>query len=167
MPLKLEAATPADAVAIAGLRNAVAAELTRRHGSGPWSGSCTDKGVLFDLRNSHVYLARSRGHIIATLRLATKKPWAIDRKYFTPCERPLYLTSMAVAPDLQRQGLGRQCLEAVTDVARYWPADAIFLDAFDHPAAGAGDFYRKCGYREVGRVTYRGAPLVYFELMTR
>jgi hypothetical protein len=24
-------------------------------------------------------------------------------------------------------------------------------------------FYAKCGYREVGRVTYRGTPLVYFE----
>ena len=167
MRLKLEAATAADAPAIAALRNATAADLTQRHGKGPWSGACTDQGVLFDLRNSQVYVARRRGRIIASLRLATKKPWAIDRSYFTPCERPLYLTSMVVAPELQRQGVGRLCLEAVKGIAQRWPADAIFLDAFDHAAAGAGEFYRKCGYREVGRATFRNAPLIYFELLVR
>jgi hypothetical protein len=49
-------------------------------------------------------------------------------------------------------------------VARAWPADAIRLDAFD-AEAGAGCFYRKCGFREIARVTYKGAPLVYFELV--
>ena len=38
------------------------------------------------------------------------------------------------------------------------------LDAYDG-AAGAGRFYAKCGFLEVGRKTYRGVPLVYFELM--
>lgn len=165
MPLELEVATANDARTIAEVRNAVAADLTLRYGKGPWSGQCTDRGVLFDLRSSRVYVARRQRHIIATLRLATKKPWAIDRGYFTPCERPLYLTSMAVWPTLQRQGIGRQCLAAATQTARDWPADAIFLDAFDHPAAGAGEFYRRCGFREVGRVTYRGTPLTYFELL--
>ena len=163
MGLKLLEASPDDAPAIADLRNAAAVDLTERHGQGPWTGSCTAKGVLFDLRTSRVFIARRRGRILATLRLATKKPWAIDRSYFTPCDRPLYLTSMAVAPELQRQGIGRQCLEAVDDLARRWPADAVLLDAFDHAAAGAGEFYRKCGYREVGRVTYRKVPLIYFE----
>ena len=30
---------------------------------------------------------------------------------------------------------------------------------------GGGEFYAKCGYREMGRVTYRGAPLIYHELL--
>jgi len=38
------------------------------------------------------------------------------------------------------------------------------LDAYDG-AAGAGRFYAKCGFLEVGRKIYRGVPLVYFELM--
>ena len=33
------------------------------------------------------------------------------------------------------------------------------------PLYGAGDFYRKCGFREVGSATYRSAPLIYFELI--
>ena len=83
MRLTLVAATAADAPAIASLRNAVADDLTQRHGHGPWSGHCTDKGVIFDLRTSKVFVARRRSGVIATLRLATKKPWAIDRAYFT------------------------------------------------------------------------------------
>jgi hypothetical protein len=50
-------------------------------------------------------------------------------------------------------------------VARSFPADAIRLDAYED-AAGAGPFYRKCGYTHVGGATYRGVPLLYFELMT-
>ena len=47
-------------------------------------------------------------------------------------------------------------------LAKNWPGDAIRLDAFD-AAAGAGDFYLKCGMREVARVVYKNDPLVYFE----
>jgi GNAT superfamily N-acetyltransferase len=92
------------------------------------------------------------------------KPWAIDPKYFAKVDRPLYLTDMAVLPSVQRTGIGRRLLVYAASVARQWPADAIRLDSYD-TAAGAGLFYAKCGLREVGRVTYRGTPLIYFELM--
>jgi len=54
-------------------------------------------------------VARDGAGIIATLRLATKKPWAIDPAYFVTVRRPLYLLDMAVQPGVQRQGVGR-CL---------------------------------------------------------
>ena len=44
------------------------------------------------------------------------------------------------------------------------PSDAIRLDAFDADA-GAGEFYSKCGFREVGRASYRSVPLIYFEML--
>jgi GNAT superfamily N-acetyltransferase len=116
------------------------------------------------MRNSKLFIAGHRNRLVATLRLATRKPWAIDASYFTPCPRPLYLLSMAVATDLQRQGLGRQCLVEAARLAQRWPAQTLRLDAFDG-AAGAGEFYRKCGFSERGRVVYRGAPLIYFELL--
>ena len=162
MRLKLQPATPDHAPAIATLRVAVAEKLTAQFGQGPWSAAGTVKGVLFDLRNSSVFIAMRRNHVIATLRLCTKKPWAIDRKYFSACKRPLYLVAMAVHPDWQRQGIGRLCLAEAIKLAKHWPGDAIFLDAYDAPA-GAGEFYRKCGFREVARVKYRNAPLIYFE----
>lgn len=96
------------------------------------------------------------------LRLATKKPWAIDVSYFTPVKRPLYLTGMAVSVAHQSQGLGRQALEDAERIAREWPAGAIRLDAWD-AAAGSGGFYDKCGYRKRGHVVYKGTPLIYYE----
>jgi GNAT superfamily N-acetyltransferase len=162
MPLRLELAAEADAPDIVILRTQVAAKLTAQYGQGHWSGIATEKGVLFDLRNSKVWIARRRGRPIATLRLTTKKPWAIDLRYFSASRRPLYLLSMAVTPELQRQGIGRQCLDQIVVIARKWPADAIRLDAYDDPA-GAGPFYAKCGFRAVGCATYRGCPLEYFE----
>ena len=114
--------------------------------------------------NVKVLLARQDKIIVGSLRLTTKKPWAIDTAYFTRVHQPLYLVDMAVKPDLQRTGIGRYMLQEVTSFAKSWPAQAVRLDAYDTPA-GAGEFYRKCGYRERGHVIYKGTPLIYFELM--
>jgi GNAT superfamily N-acetyltransferase len=164
MHFNLEPATADDAVALAALHTAVADHLTGRHGRGPWSSQTSEKGVLFALRTSQVFVARDGSGIIATLRLATKKPWAIDTSYFSAGRQPLYLLGMAVTPAKQNQGIGRRCLEAAKKIARTWPADAIRLDAYD-AAAGAGDFYARCGFTEVGRASYRNTPLIYYELL--
>ena len=134
--------------------------MAREYGQAPRP----KKEVLYDLRTSKVFVMYRASRLVATLRLATKKPWAIDLRYFSECRRPLYLLSMAVTPDRQRQGIGRHCLEEVTRIGRQWPADGIRLDAYHDALAGAGSFYDKCGFREVGRASYRGCPLVYFEM---
>jgi GNAT superfamily N-acetyltransferase len=115
------------------------------------------------MRTGKVFVVRERERLVATLCLTTRKPWAIDPSDFSAARRPLYLVSMAVAPDLQGQGIGRRCLEDAARIARAWPADAVRLDAYEGPA-GAGEFYRRCGYTEVGRKVYRTVPLVYYEL---
>ena len=99
-----------DAPALAALHTAVAEHLTGVHGRGGWSTKTSEKGVLFAMRTSQVFVARQGGEIVATLRLATKKPWAIDTSYFTKCRKPLYLLAMAVKPTKQRQGIGTRCL---------------------------------------------------------
>lgn len=161
--LTLEPATLDDAPAIASLRIAAAADLTKRYGKGHWSSGGTEKGVLYDLKTPLLCVARERKHIVATLRLQTKKPWAIDTKYFTPATKPIYLTNMAVDPALQGRGIGRASIDAARRIVRDWPADVIRLDAYDADAGAAG-FYEKCGFREVGRTSYRNTPLVYMEL---
>lgn len=162
--MRLTLATAEDVPAIAALRTAVAEHLTREHGRGHWSSMATERGVLHALRTARVFVMRRRARLVATLCLATRKPWAIDTAYFTACSRPLYLTDMAVHPSLQRRGIGRRCVNEGCDIVRAWPGDAIRLDAYD-AKAGAGAFYEKCGFREVGRVTYRRTPLVYYEMI--
>lgn len=167
MKLIFAAATDSDAAVLAALHSAVAEELTRLFGEGFWSSAPTERGVLSDMlrpKFSRILVARANRRIVGTLRLATKKPWAIETAYFSEATKPLYLTSMAVHPDFQRKGVGRVLLKEAEALARAWPADAIRLDAFD-AEAGAGPFYAKCGFREVARVTYKKDPLVYFELV--
>jgi len=164
MRAKLEEASAEDAPEIAALRNAAAVQLTALHGKGGWSSLVSEKGVLNGMRTGRCLVIRRRGRIVATLMLGTSKPWAIDVSYYTQSSDPLYVTGMTVAPDWQRRGVGRHCMTEVERLARAWSATVVRLDAHDGPA-GAGMFYDKCGYREVGRVVYRSVPLIYYELL--
>jgi GNAT superfamily N-acetyltransferase len=162
MTVTFRRAEDGDASAILSLRTAVAEDLTRRHGIGHWSAAPSEKSVLRDIRTSQVLAGIDGDTLVGTLCLVTKKPWAIDPSYFTPVRSVLYLVNMAVTPGSQRRGIGRLCLAEAARMAREGAAEAIRLDAYD-AAAGAGEFYRRCGYREVGRTSFRGTPLIYFE----
>jgi ribosomal protein S18 acetylase RimI-like enzyme len=162
MSLEFDTAKVKDAEAIALMRNAASENLTAKYGKGHWSGMVTERGVLYEMRRGVAYVMRQEGKVIATLTLSRRKPWAIDPKYFTVCQQPVYLTSMVVVPEAQRQGIGRLCIDGAVAAATKWPGDAIRLDAYDDEA-GAGEFYHKCGFREVGRASYRDVPLIYFE----
>ncbi|HEX6879233.1 MAG TPA: GNAT family N-acetyltransferase [Terriglobales bacterium] len=168
MKVTFDIASASDAPELAQLHRAVAERLTSDFGQGFWSSSPSERAILSDMRMPklcRILAGRANGGtIVAVLRLATKKPWSIDTNYFTPVRRPLYLTGMAVHPDLQRKGIGRVILREAEAHARQWPADAIRLDAFDAPA-GPGRFYLKCGYRELAHVVYKQDPLIYYELV--
>jgi GNAT superfamily N-acetyltransferase len=164
MAFSVSIATEDDVAAIAALRNSVAEQLIIEYGNGHWSSCVKESAVLRDLRTSKTFIARVNGILAGTFRFATKKPWAIDLKYFTPVSKALYLHDMAISPAMQRLSLGKQIIAEAIDFARSFPCEAIRLDAYDAPA-GAGPFYSKCGFNEVGRVTYRGVPLIYFEML--
>jgi ribosomal protein S18 acetylase RimI-like enzyme len=161
--LSVREAVMADANDIAALRVAAAEDLTARYGKGFWSSHATEKAVLYAIKHGRVLVAEDGGRIVGTLTLSIHKPWAIDTAYFTKVKTPVYLTSMAIAPAQQKQGIGRAMLDAAVAAVRAWPGQAIRLDAFDADA-GAGDFYAKAGYHEMGRVVFRQVPLIYYEL---
>ncbi len=164
MKFTFQPATTSDAISLAALHTAVASHLTTLHGQGPWSSKPSERGVLHAMQTCEVFVARLGEEVVGTLRLTTKKPWAIDTSYFSAARHPVYLLAMAIAPARQQQGLGRRCLEEAARIARSWPADSLRLDAYDDKA-GAGGFYEHCGWTEKGRATYRGARLIYFELL--
>jgi GNAT superfamily N-acetyltransferase len=161
--LSFRFATERDVAALLQLRLAVHADQTRRFGDDGWSTTITEKSVARAIR-SEVLLA-SRGRVlVGALRMETKKPWAIDLKYFTPACKALYLHDVNVAPELQRSGIGRQLVNRTRSIAQEWPVDAVRVDTYDG-SAGAATFYTRCGFSEVGRTVYRGVPLVYLEFV--
>lgn len=163
--LTFHQASEADAAAVASVRLAAARDLSARFGAGAWSFAAeSEGGIRIEAKSSYVLIARDEGLVVATLRLSTRNPWLGDTSFFTPSARPVFLTSMAVKPTHQRCGIGRACLEQAREVAQGLHGDAIRLDSYD-ARAGAGDFYRKCGYRAVRRGEYHGTPLIWFELL--
>ena len=160
--LSFAVASETDASLVAALRGRAARDLTDRFGPGHWSGEATASGVVAGMLDSRVFIVRHGAAIVATFRVSAVKPWTMRDACFTPRQQPLYLTDMAVVPELQGRGIGRRCLSHAVKCARQWPADAIRLDAYDTDA-GAGVFYEKCGFKEVARMIQRGVPLVYYE----
>ena len=165
MQLSIREAVAAEAEKIAAVRMAAANDLTLRYGMGLWSSNTTASSVMLAMKHGRVIIALRDGAIAGTLTLSKRKPWAIDKSYFTRVKTPIYLTNMAVHPGVQSQGVGRALLADADVRARTWPGgvgQAIRLDAFDADA-GAGSFYAKCGYANRGHIVFRNAPLIYFE----
>lgn len=165
MVVRFRDAKVEDVPAITALHNAAAGALTARYGHGPWSGLVSERSTLAGMPHARLRVGRDGKRIVTVLRLATKKPWAIDVAFFTPVKKPLYLTGMAVVVAQQGRGLGRLALDDAVEVAREWPADAIRLDAYEGDG-GAGPFYRACGFADRGENRYRDTALHYYELLT-
>lgn len=138
-------------------------ELARIHGPGRWGQTVKlgafKRGVLLRA----LYLATCGDEPVGTFCLARRRPSFYAPTLFAQPEAPAsYLSSMAVAPGVQRQGVGRWCLAQAERLAARQRLAYVRLDAYEGPA-GAGPFYEKSGYRAVGRVPLVGAALIVFE----
>ncbi len=165
MTVSISLATSGDAGALAVLRASVARDMTQRFGEGGWSAIPSQADVAQQLNASLVLIARHDGEIVGTVRLARALPWAIDSSAFTQAAKAFYVLGLAVAPAARGQGVGRSLMEAAKETARAESAEALWLDAYEHNA-GAGPFYLKCGFRQVGRTKYRETPLSYYEWLS-
>jgi GNAT superfamily N-acetyltransferase len=164
--LSISDATSSDAAAIAALRAAVARDMAQRFGEGAWSAAPIETDVAWPVNATRVLVARRNEEIVGTVRLVRALPGVIDASAFTPVTTALYVLGLAVAPSVRSQGVGRFLLAAAKDATRSWPAQALWLDAYEH-SAGAGPFYLKCGFRAVGRATYREMPLTFYEWLPK
>jgi GNAT superfamily N-acetyltransferase len=158
----VNAAADSDVRAIAALRSAVAQDMTRKHGQGPWSGFVGRSTVLRQLRATKMLVARRDDEIVGTVRLMQANQAVFDFRMFTPAKVALYVIGLAVAPHARAQGVGRELMESAKSAARFWPAEALWLDTYEHEA-GAGRFYEKCGFRRAGSGTLEGPPLGFYE----
>ena len=160
--ITISLATTDDAAAIADVISEAALDLTNKHGHGHWSAIASEKGVLLGMSKAKILVARNGAEVVGTLRMTSLRPWVIDPAYFTPVPHPVYLVDMAVRPGYQRMGVGRALLEEAKNLATALTGDAIRLDAYAG-IAGAGGFYEKCGFTEMGHIMYKKVPHIYFE----
>jgi len=160
--VSIAVAIPSDAAALAALRTDVARDMTQRFGEGAWSAAPIEPDVARQVSESRVLVARRGAELVGTVRLVRALASAIDTSAFTQVTTALYVLGLAVVPTARGQGVGRCLMDAAKDAARAWPAQALWLDAYEH-SAGAGPFYLKCGFRAVGRTTYREMPLTFYE----
>lgn len=162
MDLTINGAQPGDAAEIAALRNRIADDMTVRYGEGPWSVHTSQPLVLKQMRASQMLVAKEGGEIVGNVRLVTPNLHAFDASAFTPAENPLYVLGLAVSSDCRKRGVGRMLMEAAERAGRERGAQALWLDTYEH-AAGAGPFYERCGYRNVGPAPGAEIPLAFFE----
>jgi GNAT superfamily N-acetyltransferase len=138
-------------------------ELARLHGPGRWSETVKPAVFKRGVLTRVLYLACRQGEAVATFCLGQRRPLFYPPALFSRPEAPaVYLSSMAVAPQVQGQGIGRWCLGQAEGLAARQHLTCLRLDAYEGPA-GAGPFYEKCGYRALGRVPLSEAALIVYE----
>jgi len=109
----------------------------------PWNQPVESRADDAEVRSEHAFVVDESGQPLATGRL-----------YFnTPDEARI--RSMAVAPHVRGQGLGRRVIEHLEQIARRHGATTIKLNARDD----AVGFYARLGYEEVGE-----GPLLFGEI---
>ncbi len=152
-----------DVALVRGILDAAASDLTTRFGQGHWSTVRTTETLQKYAGDGVLHIVEADGVPIGTLRLTDRKIGFYKKEWFArPQDPAAYLMDMAVHPNHQRTGMGRRSMALAEGVARRAGLRAIRLDAYAG-AAGAGGFYKKCGYALVHVGEMRGVALEYFE----
>ncbi len=142
---------------------AAAHRLTARFGHGHWSTVRTLRTLRKYAGDGDLYLVDVDGATVGTLKLTNRKIGFYHSDWFAdPGAAAAYLMDMAIDPRHQRRAIGRRAMALAEAIARRDGLCAMRLDAYRGPA-GAGPFYRKCGYTLVHQGEINGARLEYYE----
>lgn len=113
-----------------------------------YTGSYQDDEITLQrLQSNDVYLVEENGELIATVSLDISQP--LDEE---PC---VYISQLAVAPKLKRQGLGSYLLSFSETFARSAQVRRLKLDTAI-PATHLVSLYEKHGFRKIAEVQWEG-----------
>lgn len=94
----------------------------------------TPANIRATSKTQHIFVAVEDGRILGTASLAN---------YGSQAKPKFYGTSVFVALEFQRRGVGKQLMKKVETKAKELGAEMVTIRA----AVGARDFYRKLGYK--------------------
>lgn len=160
-------AAPGEIAGIYKLSVAAASDLVDKYGQGRWRVAAARKTLKRNQQSDSLFVIVKDAVIVGTFCFTTKKAGFYRRGWFAFPDDPAgYLLNMAIAPQHQRQGIGREVMNHIDQLARSMKLLAVRFDAYE-ANAGAGGFYRKCGYQlvHVGKVGDVG--LEYYEKVLR
>lgn len=118
---------------------------------GPWNDN--------DLNNiENEYIHNGGDFLVGTIDNVIVCIGALRKKSETTGE----IKRMRVHPDFQRKGIGQKILDKLEGKAHQLGYKELYLDTTTIQIA-AQKFYEKNGYRQVGRTSYSGLDIIFYE----
>jgi GNAT superfamily N-acetyltransferase len=155
--IRLRRAAAEDVRTVHAILAAAAEDLAARFGPGHWSTVSSIETLRKYASDGVLFVLEAGAAAVGTLRLTDRKIGFYHVEWFAhPADDAAYLLDMAIDPGSQRRGIGRRSMTLAEDAARLLGLRALRLDAYEG-RAGAGEFYRKCGYSLVHRSAFRGS----------
>ncbi len=142
----------------------------RRQGIGQWDRFYPNRFVVGgDIRRRNMYGIKQEGRLVAIVTLDTKMSDKYGALEWQDAHgHPACVHRLAVHPECQGKGLGKQLLRFAEELAGRKGHSSIRLDVYaDNP--GAVRMYERAGYRQAGEIRYpmRKAAYLCLEKLLR
>lgn len=116
-----------------------------------------------DIQKNDLYLARIKEQIAVVFVLNQEMDAEYeDGKWRLPKETAYALHRLCIDPQYQKQGLGKETMKAVMNLARSFGATSLRLDAFSKNQA-AMKLYQSLGFWETGYAHWRKGTFILLE----
>lgn len=110
-----------------------------------WSKPYSKEKIEQDIANKDVYIVRDNNENIATFMLSGDTSYYFEE---IPDENAVYLSKLAVNPDVVNLGIGTACMNYIEELCRQNNKTRVRLDVYDK-STQAVNFYIKMGYKEL------------------
>ena len=158
----LTKATAADFAAVCALYEAVCAGMA--DSSSPqwvWGEYPNEELLRKSLDAGTLYIAKEDEKLLCAVTIDT----CFDEEYKSVNwlfgTKPGAFHRLAIAPDQQGKGLGKQAIDAVCDILRSQSCDTLCIDTYANNLA-AQKLYTRIGMRKAGEVTFFHRPLPFY-----
>jgi GNAT superfamily N-acetyltransferase len=142
-------------------------DMKVRLGLGHWDPPYPLDLMRRDAEKGGVYTVRHGDRAVGTFTIGTEPFSYYDMTIWeAPGARAMYVSRLAVLPELQGNGIGRWCMGTVEQLARDDGCAAVRLDVYGKHKKLL-EFYTRLGYLRRGVVDFREAELVCFERVIR
>ncbi len=116
-----------------------------------------------DARERSIYAVKKGEQTVATFTISTQPLEYYNINIWQhPKQKAIYVSHLAVLPNLQGKGIGTWSMGTIEQIATAWGCGAVRLDAYEKHDLLI-KFYDNLGYHRKEVIKYHGLRLVCFE----